>query len=264
MGALPGSWRGKLPANHYQYPKPSLRRARRHGILYQMDVSDYMDWYIYFDLRNRSKEVLFSMVHEGDLLVDVGTNIGESVLNFARSAGPTGQVFGFEPDPANRDRCLRNLALNPGLRIEISSLALAAETREFTLYRVDPLNSGANRILSGDSSAEGVRVRSTSLDVFVETQVLSRLDLLKIDVEGFEMNVLRGGIGAIEHFRPKMFIEVDDNNLRAQGDSAAELVHFLEERGYDIHRAKDGAAIGSGFDFAGCHFDIVCLPERIS
>jgi hypothetical protein len=129
MGALPGSWRGKLPANHYQYPKPSLRRARRHGILYPMDVSDYMDWYIYFDLRNRSKEVLFSMVHEGDLLVDVGTNIGESVLNFARSAGPTGQVFGFEPDPANRDRCLRNLALNPGLRIEISSLALAAETR---------------------------------------------------------------------------------------------------------------------------------------
>jgi hypothetical protein len=90
----------------------------------------------------------------------------------------------------------------------------------------------------------------------------SEPDLVKIDVEGFEMEVLRGAEQTFKRCRPELFIELDDNNLRRNKSSAAELVGFIENMGYEVRRALDGEKVSANSTFQGAHFDIHCVPLK--
>jgi hypothetical protein len=81
--------------------------------------------------------------------------------------------------------------------------------------------------------------------------------LIKVDVEGFELHVLRGAEKTLRQCKPALFIELDDNNLSDQGDSAEKLVSYLEDLGYAITDAGTGAPVRSGKPFTNCHTDII-------
>jgi len=72
------------------------------------------------------------------------------------------------------------------------------------------------------------------------------------------MNVLKGGEQTIKTYRPKMFIELDDNNLKVQGGSAAELIALLESWGYAITHSETKSKVTSQCNFKDCHYDIIC------
>ena len=78
-----GSFISKIPPNHYQYKNPSLRKAKRNGIHYNLDISDIIDWYIYYGFREKSKELLLESIKENDTVIDVGANVGEISLRAA-------------------------------------------------------------------------------------------------------------------------------------------------------------------------------------
>jgi FkbM family methyltransferase len=195
-------------------------------------------------------------VGPGEVAIDVGTNIGEVLLNFARQVGPQGQVFGMEINPRTYQRCLRNIALNPFRNVELCDVGLGRQEGELFLSRPDQRNSGADRVVS-DPASQGTRVKLTTLDKFVKERGLARLDVVKIDVEGFEMNVLQGAEASLRRFHPRLFIELDDGNLRQQGSSAQELVGWLMGLGYALVHAGQGTPVLAGQSFEGCHFDII-------
>lgn len=209
------------------YRGSPVRRVTRDGITYDLDLSDYVEWTIYWGVERTEKAALFDLANHGDVALDIGTNVGEVLMNLARRVGTTGQVIGFEPNPTTLAKCRHNLSLNHFSNVEVHKVALGDSPGEAMLGHPQGMNAGADRI-----GSSGVPVQVTTLDAFGDR--LDRVDLIKIDVEGFDLKVLRGGEKLIERFHPVLFIEFCDANLREQGDSTADLIRWLKEHGYEI------------------------------
>ena len=83
--------------------------------------------------------------------------------------------------------------------------------------------------------------------------------LLKIDTEGFELEVLSGSRRVLEESRPAIFIELSEDNLLAQASSTVDVISFLMDRGYRVREAVSGESMGLEADYAGCHCDAIAL-----
>lgn len=255
-GLPPDHFIAKWVPNPYQYAPGSLRTIDRHGIKLEVDISDYIGHYLYFGFLDRGAEKLFSLCTETSNVIDVGANIGWTALRLAGKAA-NGKVYGFEPDPFNIERCLENAGRNRLLNLEIFPLALGNTESTVRMELRTPSNRGGNRI-APDGLGGSALVQVSRLDEVAPVNDLNRIDLIKIDVEGYELQVLKGASGILRKHKPTLFVELDDDNLRDQGDSANELVRFLEKRGYaSITNAVTAEVISSAMPFTHCHLDIV-------
>lgn len=142
----------------------------------------------------------------GDVVLDAGGCWGDTALYFAGLVGPTGKVYSFEFDPESLEIMRANLALNPHLasRIEVVERALwdrSGETLEFVQAgRMTTL------VRPGEEQPSTRPVSTITIDDFADERGLERLDFLKMDVEGAELNLLRGARSSIERFAPKLGI----------------------------------------------------------
>ena len=137
-----GFWSRFIPGPHL-YSDNSLRSAQRGGISYELDVSCLMQWYVYWDFKEKQRDRLYSLVNPGDIILDVGTNIGETLLHFSKLAGDDGFVFGFEPDDdENYKSVQRNISLNNGRNLRVFNLGVSDKSEMVRLYRVDQNNRG--------------------------------------------------------------------------------------------------------------------------
>jgi len=248
-----------LRPRHIDYPPNTIRRAERNHIRYELDLSDWVEWNIYFKNKIEPREKLYSLVKKGDVVVDIGVNVGETILNLAARTGNDGIVFGFEANPVVFEKCKKNISLNPSIKnISLQSVALGKEEEEFFLKTHDERNKGMNSL---SSSGEGEKISTISFDSFAEKQNLNQINLMKIDVEGFEMNILLGAEKSIRRFHPVLFIEVDDEMLKRQHASAKELISWLIQHNYKIFDAETDIAVTVAQSFNNCHFDIICLTD---
>ncbi len=241
------------------YPQPSMRRATRKGISYDLDLSDYVQWLVYYGVEDDQRGKLLALVQPGSTVIDVGTNIGNVLLNFAQLAGPQGQAIGFEANPATLRHCQSNIALNRFANVRVEGIGLGESEGTLSFGRAAATNSGADRFMPDGTG--GLMVPVITLDSYVDQHDLTRIDLIKIDVEGFEFKVLRGAEQSIARFRPRLFIELCHDNLAEQGDSAAGLLRWLEERDYAVHEALSGGPLASTDRLDGVFADIVCTPR---
>lgn len=258
--SAPGNLLMRLAPNHYQYTKGSLRRATVDGLAFDLDISDLMEWQIYFGIWDKSHAAALSMPKNGEVVLDIGANVGYLLLQFGRLVGPSGSATGFEPDPLNFAKCAHNLSLNSPKNVKLYNVGLGARRGTAQMIVDSPANRGGNRI-SQSPCRDGHPIPIHPLDEFLLTSAIPRADFIKIDVEGFELQVLRGARQTLEKFRPRLFIEVDDTNLQAQGDSAQELICELEGHGYSAFDSVTGQLISHDEDFSGRHFDVICRPR---
>jgi len=253
-------WVKLIPSN-YLYEKNSRREAVRSGVKYSLDISDYLEHAVYFGYREKAQEELFRIAENMRVIIDVGVNIGSTLLNFARIC-PEAEILGFEPDADNYRKASKNIQLNAFDNLELINKGLGSASAAVRLFKVNEGNAGMNRILPERDSSESdimefTEIEIVSLDDFLAQRPQCHVDLIKIDVEGYELQVLRGAEQTLEQHRPTLFIELDDDNLRIQGDSAELLVSFLTRFGYRIFRADDEKEFESGDQFRHCHFDII-------
>src|SRR5690349_752402 len=146
-GRKPNSLPAKLIPMPNLYPSPSIRNVTRKGIHYELDISDLVDWYIYFSILDEGLEALFSLINKGDTVLDIGANIGHTVLRAAQIASG-GMAVGFEPTQHNYRKCLKNISLNPNLatNIKIENLALGETHFQSFITVRDGHNRGMNRV----------------------------------------------------------------------------------------------------------------------
>lgn len=254
-------WRRLVPPLYF-YNSGSSRKAERNHIVYLLDISRLLDHSIYFYKVNEPTwENLFKYLNRDFVVLDIGANIGFLSLNFARAC-PDGFVFSFEPDSQNFNNLQTNIKLNGFENIKMFKKALGEKSGDAVLFKMYPNNPGANRILSTspEQSRQHENVEVAALDDIDELKSTNRIDLIKIDVEGYEIFVLRGGRKFIEKWKPVLFVELAEINLRQQGHSALSLIEFIEGLGYEIKDARDMKEIDR--NKTNHHTDILCIPKK--
>ncbi len=207
----------------------------------------------------------------GMVFVDVGANDGYFATFAAKKVGASGRVVAVEPSSRERAHLSRNLALNSIANVTVLPIALGAAPGIVELKLADGLHTGHNTL--GDFAHEDVvsasseRVEMRTLDAAVERLGLSRVDVIKIDVEGGEGGVIAGGGNVISRWRPVLLLEINDRALRVQGYSAELLLAELQsEFGYEILVwAKDGGIPAQWQAGQPMSENIVAFPrERLS
>jgi len=212
-------------------------RGKNHGYLMELDLRDDMMRSTYFLGRyfdHNMQLAIDAAAAPGDTFVDVGANIGMTVLHAASRVGPTGRVIAFEPQPACCERIRRSLTLNAITHVEIINAGLSDAPGRLTLK---VLGGGTVMASFAPPADDSVRVREEiACDILVgdralEGKVRNSL-VIKIDVEGFELQCLRGLAGTIERHRPVIFTEITPDFLRRAGTSEDQLFEFMRERRY--------------------------------
>jgi FkbM family methyltransferase len=260
-GKKVNSFYGKLVPSNYLYSAYSIRIVERDGINYKLDISDLVDHYLYFGYSEKGADKLYDLIKSGMTVLDIGANIGGTALSFSKIVGKEGAVIAFEPDAINYQKASHNISLNDSSTIKLMNIGLGNENKTYKLYAVNDENRGMNRILEHSSIHPYTEINVRKLDDVIAEAGIKKVDLIKIDVEGFEMNVLQGAVSVLKTCKPVLFIELDDNNLVAQQSSAAQLIAFLHGLNYIVYSAETNALLEADMSFTNCHYDIYAFQK---
>jgi FkbM family methyltransferase len=178
-----------------------------------------------------------SLIRRGDTVFDVGANIGVWCLSAARRAGAGGSVHAFEPVDATMSQLRQHLALNGLSWVRCERLALADRDGMADFYEADPMDSGKSRLAPREGLRPGARVPVTTLDRYCSANGVERLDFLKVDVEGGEEGVFRGGESVLAGDpAPVIMFESAESLAASAGSSCAAVKRLLADLGYRVYR----------------------------
>lgn len=232
----------------------TVRRGIARGLKRKGGFSFVPGW-----LRPESPEhqFLISLDLAGKTVYDVGAFEGVHTLFFARATGPTGCVVSFEPSPPSYERLVENLALN-GLTVRALPVALGADEGHGDLHSL-ATNPGENTFLphtpqANDAHATQVAVPIARLDRIARDEGLPPPDLIKIDVEGYEEQVVRGGLDLLREHRPDLVIELHGDTPHERIALNRGYIALLRDLGYSpyhIESRRQLEVTGSGIDLRG-------------
>lgn len=229
---------------------PFVRATCRHGSF----VFPIFDRYVarslllYGEYSPREAEVLSSFLRPGDTAVDVGANLGTLSMALARAVGPQGKVLAFEPQGMIHGCLQETVARSDTPWVDARCLAIGEKAGVAVVPRLDA--TGASNFGGVADDGDGDPVDVVTLDGLA----LAACRLIKIDVEGRELEVLRGATQLLARCRPVICIECD-----RQG-ALTPLVEFLREQGYRVFRHEP--PLFSPQNFRGCAHD--AFPHVVS
>jgi FkbM family methyltransferase len=186
--------------------------------------------------------LLSRLLGPGMTVVDVGAHHGLYSMLSSKRVGPKGRVFAFEPSPRERARLEKHLLANRCRNVSVHPFALGSKTGSEDLFLVDGAEDYCNSLRPPAVAAltSKIRVEVASLDAFLEHAGIHHVDFLKLDVEGAELDVLKGAARTLgENPKPILLVEVFDLRTRAWGYKANEIVRFLYKAGYEWFRISD-------------------------
>lgn len=178
------------------------------------------------------ENLMAAYLHKGDIVVDVGANIGTITLPAAKLVGPSGRVFSVEAHPRIIGYLRSNAILNHLANIDFFECAVGASEGmvRFSNYKSD----SGNQI-----TPEGpLQVRVARLDSLLQDYGLTRVDFLKIDVEGFEKQVLEGARQTLA-ITNCIYTEVLDRHLSDYDSNSADIFHILRSHGFMLYRLEN-------------------------
>lgn len=202
---------------------------------------------------------------KGKTVYDVGAFQGLLTLFFASKAS---QVICYEPNKNNRKRLEENLALNQvkNARVRPVGAGAARETLQMAYNPLMPGGASVEQTISGElKQSSGVVVEQipiTTLDIDIAEEKLSKPDFIKIDIEGWEIEALRGARATLLEHRPALFLEMHGETMNEKRRKVAEIVAFLLEVGYsNILHVETGERITAGNSALAARGHLFCSPH---
>ena len=205
--------------------------GKLHGFKMKLDRSDWAQCSTYFLGRYYElgvQRTLDKLLRKGDTFVDVGANIGMIALHARALVGEAGKVICFEPNPDCADAVAEHMTMNDIENVIVRRCALAEISGTLTLS-LTSTHSGTATLAYASNA-----VRTMQVAVRVGDEELADVipRLIKIDVEGFEMQALKGLKKTLVRHKPLLITELIDQHLSKAGTSVAEVSAFLTELGY--------------------------------
>lgn len=187
-----------------------------------------------------TKALLSSFLRPGMVFVDLGANEGFFSVVASRLVGMTGKVLAIEPQTRLGPVIWRNLELNNATNVTLAQVAVSAEAGVAEFNLAPDTNSGSSGLTRATRYANPTQaVRTLTLDAFLQEHNLSKVDVMKIDIEGYEYEAV---LGAKELFRSQMvrrvLIEIHGKLLSARGRSPQDITDFLLSCGYERQERK--------------------------
>lgn len=203
------------------------------------------------------------LLKPGDCFVDVGANIGLMSVFASQCVGQTGKVIAFEAHPQTYDLLKYNIELNKAANIEPYAFALGDAQSTAVIYDNWDINRGGASLVIRNEGSQGHEVEVRTLD-----ELLPDVDpkLIKVDVEGFELQVLKGARNIIAAARPALIVEF--SALRDNRYDNFELIDFIESFGfYGLYKLagtkerKSELVKITSREALPEHDNVVCIPE---
>jgi FkbM family methyltransferase len=212
----------------------------RDNITYDLNLSEGIDFGIYLAnfYERQTRSALTKLVPPASLVLDIGANIGAHTLHLAQLVGPLGRVLAFEPTEFAFRKLRRNLDLNPSLasRVGLFHCFLTANDgvsipndiySSWPLAAEDGLHA---KHLGREMKTDKAQARS--LDSILVEHADRKVQLVKLDVDGFECDVLRGASSLLRDARPIFVMELAPYVLEERGASLDQLVSHFVPNGY--------------------------------
>lgn len=182
---------------------------------------------------------------EGSVFLDVGAHIGYFSMKAARKVGSTGHVLSFEPNPETLWLLRDNVAANNAQNVVVEPVACTDHEQTLTLYAASIVNTGASSLarqnadISAGEAPRPYSVRGRMIDDVVRELNLTRVDAIKVDVEGAELSVLRGAFETLKRFHPKLIVEMAPSQLASFQTTVDDLTVLIKAAGYNRSKLLD-------------------------
>ena len=187
---------------------------------------------------------IFKHMRPGDVVIDCGAFIGDHTIAYAKRVGAKGTVFAFEPSKEAYE-CLEHNTKGEE-RVIIYNGGLGASLKKAAMSEIDG-NAGMNFLFNDRSVAEEINI------ITIDSLNLPKLDFIKIDCEGYELEVLKGAVDTIKRLKPKMLIEINQMTLERAGLTREDIFTFLKDLGYKYKNIYNGQGLD---DY---QLDIICF-----
>jgi FkbM family methyltransferase len=245
---LESTWREHWPAERGKYALHRLRPLFNKlgpvrvevepGAVFYLDPQDWLPHQILTtgawqpDVWN----FLAPTLPKGGVFLDVGAHIGYFSLKAALKVGDSGRVVAFEPNPAMIRLLRQNLAASKIGNVNVQEIACTDREQMITLYASSTISTAVSSLaqenVKSETSPHAVTVRGRPIDEVVRELGLTRMDAIKIDVEGAEVSVLRGARETLKRFAPKVILEVAPDLLAGFHNKPEDVFALLREAGY--------------------------------
>lgn len=218
----------------------------RNGNRYELNLAEGIDLAVYLGLYEPSTaRALARLIRPGAQVVDIGANVGVHTVHMARLVGPRGRVFAFEPTTFAFAKMKRNLQINPGLQEHVVATQCFLARTDLapapkSVYAGWPLRGGTDlhpKHLGEPKSTDGIPSRT--LDAFLDEHGKPPIALVKLDVDGYECDVLAGARRMHERDRPVFVMELAPYVLEEHGTSLDELLGYFTPLGYRFYAERD-------------------------
>ena len=198
------------------------------------------------DFEARELKFVERYLRPGMVVFDIGAHHGLYSVLAAKCVGAKGRVRSFEPSPRERKYLKQNLGINHCHNVTVESLALGSTSGQTELFLIEGDKDGCNSLRppSVDVSSQKVPVEMQSLDEYLQKQKIEKVDFIKLDVEGGELDVLRGATRLLQSTeRPIILAEVEDIRTAPWGYRAEAIIRHLESLGFRWHGLTDGGSL---------------------
>ena len=223
----------------------------RNDVRFAVDLSEGIDLSIYLfgNFQDHVTRQKYFSIPQDAVIFDVGANIGCMTLKFAQLA-PRGHIYAFEPTYFAYRKLQRNMTLNPKLekRITAAQLFLSDQSctdhrlKAYASWKVDGHRTGTH-LLHGGAVKSADFIPAISLDDFCTDRQIERVDLIKIDTDGHELQVLKGARKTIEKYRPTVVFELGSYTLKEQNESFQQYLDYFSSLHYTLINSKNGKKI---------------------
>jgi len=206
------------------------------SVTFELDLREVIDSSLYFSgtFEDDVEQIINTMVKPGMCVLDIGANIGYHTFRMARLVGSTGSTYAIEPTQWAYQRLLRNFNLNPTLKnITFSKAALSNVDMGITQiqfqssYRLDGRNQ---------NKVESIEV--ITLDTYLEHKKITKLDFIKLDVDGYEGKVIQGASKSLAQMKPILLMEINPSAMIMNGDDPEQIINILMQVGYQFTTIK--------------------------
>ena len=173
-------------------------------------------------------DIIGKILIKGDVFIDVGANIGLMSIYAGIKVGETGKVFAFEPNPNTRKILEENIVLNKIQNIKVEGVALSNETKKSKIYDRWDVNRGGASLIKPENPSEEYDIEEIPFSDYFNTD--QPIKLVKIDVEGYELEVLMGAQKYISKAKvpPALIVEFSSLRTNTFGEGTSPLYEYLK------------------------------------